>query len=330
MRSERGMARYLLRRLFQVPVALFIVGSLVFLLIQAAPGGPVTALSGEHATPELRQEIEARYGLDRPLAERYLAWTGALLGGDLGRSYLHKAPVLDVIAERLPATLAIVLPAALLSMIAGLALGLWSTPRAGTRHGQAGPLLALLAHSLPTFWVAQGLVLLFALRLGWFPVQGLDDPRLLHPDLADRLWHLVLPVLTLALHQVALTALTLRAALHAEMHRPYMTTALAKGVPFGRARRGHALINALQPVLAVLGGRIGAVFVGAIAVETVFAVPGLGRLVVSAAINRDQPLVLGLALSVCAVAMLGNLVTDLAMNALDPRIGLERNEPHAR
>jgi peptide/nickel transport system permease protein len=323
------MNHYILRRLIQVPVGLAIIGSLAFVLIHVAPGGPVTALSGEYATAELRQEIEARYGLDRPLGERYVAWIGAALRGDFGRSYLHKAPVMSVIVERLPATLALVLPAALLSLLAGGAIGLWSTPPPGSGRRFLGPFLALVGHMMPTFWVAQGLVLLFALKLGWLPVQGLDNPRLAAPDILDRVRHLILPVAALTLHQLALTALTLRAALGNEVGRPYMTTALAKGLDFPRARRSHALVNALQPVLAVLGGRIGATFVGAIAIETVFALPGLGRLVVSAAINRDHPLVLGIALSVCAAAMLGNLVTDLAMNRIDPRMALHRDEAHA-
>ena len=146
------------------------------------------------------------------------------------------------------------------------------------------------------------------------------------PGWADRLRHLVLPVTALAIHQLAMMALILRAALQAEVARPYMTTALAKGLDFSAARRRHALVNALHPVLAVMGGRIGATFVGAIAVETVFALPGLGRLIVSAAINRDHPLLLGIALSVCAVAMLGNLATDLMMNRLDPRMAIDRDE----
>jgi peptide/nickel transport system permease protein len=324
------VSRYILRRLLQVPLGLAIVGSLAFLLIHVAPGGPVTALSGEYATAELRQEIEARYGLDRPLGERYLAWTGAALRGDFGRSYLHKAPVISVILDRLPATLALVLPAALLSLLVGGAIGLWSTPPPGARRRFIGPLLALVGHMMPTFWVAQGLVLVFALKLGWLPVQGLDNPRLATPDILDRVRHLVLPVTALTIHQLAMTALVLRAALSNEVGRPYMVTALAKGLDFPRARRSHALVNAVQPLLAVLGGRIGATFVGAIAIETVFALPGLGRLIVSAAINRDHPLVLGIALSVCAVAMLGNLVTDLAMNRIDPRMAIDRDEAHAR
>jgi peptide/nickel transport system permease protein len=323
------MSRYVLRRLLQVPIGLLIVGSLAFLLIHIAPGGPVTALSGEYATAELRHEIEARYGLDRPLGRRYVAWMASALAGDFGRSYLHKAPVMTVIVERLPATLSLVLPAALLSVLAGGAIGLWSTPPPGARRRFVGPLLALIGHMMPTFWVAQGLVLVFALKLGWLPVQGLYDSRLATPDLLDRVRHLILPVTALTIHQLALTALTLRAALGNEVGRPYMTTALAKGLDFPRARRGHALVNALQPVLAVLGGRIGATFVGAIAIETVFALPGLGRLIVSAAINRDHPLVLGIALSVCAVAMIGNLLTDLAMNRIDPRMAIDRDEAHA-
>jgi peptide/nickel transport system permease protein len=310
---------YLLRRLLQIPVGLWIVGSVVFVLIHLAPGGPVVALSGEYATDDIRREIERLYGLDRPLPEQYLTWLLALLRGDLGTSYLYKAPVLTVILERLPVTLAILLPAAFLSSLIAIALAVWSTPPAGRSHRHGVSILSLVAHSLPSFWVAQGLVLAFAFGLAWLPVQGLDDARRGAFDLVDRVRHLVLPVATLALHQIAMSALTLRAALHAEVHRPYMATALAKGMTFARAKTRHALVNAVLPLIALFGGRLGAAFVGAIAIETVFALPGLGRLVVSAAINRDHPLALGVMLLVCVGAMGGNLIADLAMNRLDPR-----------
>lgn len=322
--------RYLLRRLLQIPIGLLIVGTVVFVLIHLAPGGPVVALSGEYATDDIRREIERFYGLDRPLSEQYLTWLLALVRGDLSTSYLYKAPVLNVILERLPVTLSILLPAALVSSLIAIALAVWSTPPAGHSHRHGVSILSLAAHSLPSFWVAQGLVLVFAFGLAWLPVQGLDDVRRGTFDLLDRVRHLILPVATLALHQIAMSALTLRAALHAEVHRPYMMTALAKGMTFGRAKTRHALINAVLPLIALFGGRLGAAFVGAIAIETVFALPGLGRLVVSAAINRDHPLVLGVMLLVCVGAMVGNLIADLAMNRLDPRAQIGGNDVFGR
>lgn len=321
---------YLLRRLLQIPIGLLIVGTVVFILIHLAPGGPVVALSGEYATDDIRREIERFYGLDRPLPEQYLTWLLALLRGDLGTSYLYKAPVLSVILERLPVTLAILVPAALISSLVAVVLAMWSTPPAGHSHRHGVSIFSLAAHSLPSFWVAQGLVLVFAFGLAWLPVQGLDDARRGGFDLLDRVRHLILPVTTLALHQIAMSALTLRAALHAEVHRPYMTTALAKGMTFARAKTRHALINALLPLIALFGGRLGAAFVGAIAIETVFALPGLGRLVVSAAANRDHPLVLGVMLLVCVGAMAGNLIADLAMNRLDPRVQIGNDDVFGR
>lgn len=316
------MGGYIARRLLQLPIALLVVGTLAFVLIHLAPGGPLVALSGEFASDEVRREIEALYGLDRSLPAQYLAWLGKVAAGDLGVSYLHKAPVLQVIGERLPVTLSLILPAAILASLAGAALGVVSTPAAGKRQELAAPVTSLVAHSVPTFWLAQALVVVFALWLGWLPVQGLDDVRADAPTLGSRIRHLILPVTTLAVHQMALTALTLRASLHGEMRRGYVTTALAKGLTVPEARRRHALINALLPLISILGGRLGGAFVGAIGVEMVFALPGLGRLIVSAAVNRDHPLVIGLALLVCAAAMLGNIVTDLVMNRLDPRLGL--------
>lgn len=324
------MTRYLLRRLLQIPIGLWVIGTIVFVLIHLAPGGPVVALSGEYATDDIRREIERLYGLDRPLLEQYLTYLAALAGGNLGTSYLHKAPVLDLVLERLPVTLAILVPAAILSSFVATLIGLWSTPQAGARHRHGLPMLSLISHSLPSFWVAQGLVLLFAFSLHWLPVQGLDDARRATPDLIDRLRHLVLPIMTLALHQIAMSAMTLRAALHAEVHRPYMTTALAKGLTFAQAKYRHALVNALLPLIALFGGRLGSAFAGAIAVETVFALPGLGRLIVSAATNRDHPLVLGAMLLICLGAMVGNLIADIAMNRLDPRLQIEGGHAYHR
>lgn len=324
------MTRYLLRRLLQIPIGLWLIVTIVFVLIHLAPGGPVVALSGEYATEDIRREIESLYGLDRPLIEQYAVYLSSVATGHLGTSYLHKAPVLDLVLARLPVTLSILLPAAILSSIAAVLIGVWSTPPAGTRHGHGIPALSLIAHSLPSFWVAQGLVLIFAFSLNWLPVQGLDDSRRAMPDLLDRLRHLVLPIATLLIHQIAMSTMTLRAALHAEVHRPYMTTALAKGMGFAQAKYRHALVNALLPLVALFGGRFGSAFAGAIAIETVFALPGLGRLIVSAAVNRDHPLVLGAMLLICLAAMIGNLIADIAMNRLDPRLQIEGSHAYHR
>ncbi len=311
--------RTILRRALQLPLGLLAAATLAFLLLGAAPGSPVTAVAGEHATAETRAEVEASLGLDRPMAERYARFLGGLARGDLGQSWLERRPVLDVILDRLPVTLALTLPAAALSLLGGLLIGLWTTPPPAARHGVAPTVFMLLLHSVPAYCVAAALVAVFSLGAEWLPVQGLDDPRLDAPTPADRARHLVLPVLTLALHHAALTALTFRAALHAEVHKPYATAALSRGASFAAIRRRHAAPNALAPVLGLMGGRIGGMLAGAVLVETAFALPGLGRLAVSSAINRDQPVVVGIAMLGLLAVMLGTLVADLAQARLDPR-----------
>jgi peptide/nickel transport system permease protein len=317
------MSRYLLRRLLQIGPMLLGLLTLTFILIHLAPGGPVVALSGEFSTAEYQRELEARYGLDRPLPERYLRYLGQVLRGDLGDSYYYKAPVLTVILARLPATLLLVLPAVIISSGLGIWLGLQAARRPGSLTDLGLSVATLTAFAIPVFWLAQLLILLLAVHLQWFPVQGMRDVRANHqgPQLwLDVAWHLTLPVLTMTLHQLALTTVLTRAGVRNELKQDYVRIARAKGLPDRQVLHGHALRNALLPVVTVIGGRVGFLLAGAVLTETVFAWPGLGRLVVSASLNRDYPLVLGLFICISLVVLLANLVTDLVYALLDPRI----------
>lgn len=317
------MPRYLLRRLLQIGPMLLGLLTLTFILIHLAPGGPVVALAGEFSTAEYQRALEARYGLDRPLPERYLRYLGQVLQGDLGDSYYYKAPVLKVILARLPATLLLVLPAVIISSGLGIWLGLQAARRPGSLSDMGVNVATLTAFAIPVFWLAQLLMLLLAVHLDWFPVQGMRDVRANYrgPQLwLDVAWHLTLPVLTMTLHQLALTTVLTRAGVRNELWQDYVRTARAKGLPGRQVLHGHALRNALLPVVTIIGGRVGFLLAGAVLTETVFAWPGLGRLVVSASLNRDYPLVLGLFICISLVVLLANLVTDLVYAWLDPRI----------
>jgi peptide/nickel transport system permease protein len=316
------MAYAVRRALLLVPALLAIV-TLTFVIVHAAPGGPLVALSGEFSTAEYQRTVEHLYGLDRPLAEQYFVYIANVLGGDLGQSYQFKQPVLSVIIDRLPATLLLMVPATLLSSLMGIWLGLLTLRRSATRSGSGVMLVILGSYAVPAFWLAQLLILLFAIQLNWLPVQGMSDPHREGARLEewlDVLRHLILPVLALALHHLALTAVVTRARVRDEMQQPYFRTALAKGLEHWVAVRRHALRNALLPIITVIGGRIGFIFAGAVLVETVFAWPGLGRLVVLASLNRDYPLLLGLFLCISAMTLLANMVTDLLYSVIDPRV----------
>lgn len=320
------MGRYLVRRLLQIVPMLLGVGTLVFFLVHATPGGPVVALGGEFVSAEYQAAIERLYGLDRPLIEQFGRFLGLLLQGELGQSYKFKAPVVDVILARLPATLLLMLPALALSA----AVGIWSGALAARRSGRAQDLgivtCTLLCYAVPIFWLGQLLLFAFAVRVEWFPIHGMVDERAAFAGWRrglDVAHHLFLPCLTLTLHQLAFTVLITRTCLIDEMQRPYFTTALAKGLSLRQAQYGHALPNGILPVVTLIGNRVGWLVAGTILVENVFAWPGLGRLVITASLSRDHPLIIGIVLFVALLTLVANLVTDLIYGLIDPRIRQE-------
>lgn len=309
----------ILRRAAWALAALWLVASLAFAMIHLAPGGPAVALAGDYGAPGYLEEVARAHGLDRPLLVQYRDFLGRLLTGDLGQSYRAQRPVAALIAERLPVSLALVLPSILLSALLGIGLGL-AAARLGAGGGAlfAGAMAGL--HAVPGIVVAQGLVLVFAVGLGWLPVQGLGDPRV-EPSLAGWLRHLALPVAALTLHQISFMALIARARLVEEMARPYAATARAKGLAVAAVRRRHALPNALLPLLTLSGTRLAGLIGGAVVVEMVFALPGLGRLAVGAAVARDHPVVIGTVLVACAAVIVANALVDGLAALIDPRLG---------
>jgi peptide/nickel transport system permease protein len=317
--------RYLLRRLAQVIPAVAGIVLIAFLVIHTAPGDPVLALAGEHGDAAYYAFIRAKFGLDRPLPEQLFVYMTRIARGDLGLSFVHGRPVAAIIAERLPATLMLIVAALILSTTIGIALGVLAARRAGRPADLALRMGALLAYATPSFWLAQMAAITLALGTGWFPVQGLTDARralIGWRYTLDVAHHLVLPALVLAAGELALTTRLTRTGVLDALATDYARTARAKGLP-ERAVVRHALRNALLPLVTVVGSRAGMVVTGAILVEAVFAWPGLGQLLLSSIQTRDIPVLLGLFLLASTTVIVANLVTDLAYAWLDPRIRYE-------
>ncbi len=304
---------------------LWAAATLVFALVHLAPGDPLTAIAGEHQSASTRASLERSLGLDQPLSARYLGWLAGLVRGELGTAYSHARPVTAVIAERLPVTLAVALPALAGAAVGAVALALVTSRRPRALLARATAALALVLSAVPVFWLAQLLVQGASLELGWFPAQGISDVRASHAGLAalaDTAWHLALPVAAVLLHQLAMILLITRAGLMHEAASGHFRTALAKGLDERLALRRHALPLALAPVVALLGTRVGGLLTATALVEISFGLPGIGRLLVDATLARDHPLVLGVFICVVLLTVAGNLLADLTTRFLDPRHSL--------
>jgi len=302
------LSGYLLRRLLAALPLLFGAATLVFLILHLVPGDPARLMLGPGASDADVAAYRARLGLDLPVASQYLAFVGGLLRGDLGRSLHYDDAVTALLAERFPSTLllglAALAAAILLAVPAGIAAVLWR----GGLFDRGLAILSAAVMAMPSFWLGPILVVLFSIRLRWLPVSGADAPGAL-----------ILPATTLALPVAALLARLLSVALLEEWRAPYVVAARARGLGSAGALR-HAARNAAGPVLTALGLQTGALLTGAILTETVFAWPGVGRLLVHGITYRDYPLVQGLVLAFAAVYLLANLLADLGRAALDRRL----------
>ena len=323
------MTGYIVGRLLQIPITLGIILIISFVLIQAAPGDPVAALAGDYVTQEYRERIIQHYGLDQSLWQQGIRYFQNVLRGKFGDSYYFKASVAQVISERLPQTLLLVIPSVILSSLIGILLGFIATKSANPFLSLGIPLCATLLNSIPIFWLAYLLLLFFSVKLEWFPIKGMVNVRIMSAGIdyfLDVLHHLTLPLLTMVLSQLAQILLLTRTRLREEIQNPYFRTALSKGLSQRRATIYHALPNAMLPVITVIGSRFGFLITGAILTETVFAWPGLGRLMILAIEVRDYPLVLGIIFMLSVIVMLLNLLMDVVYSILDPRIDFVGNE----
>jgi peptide/nickel transport system permease protein len=304
--------RFLIRRVMLTIPVLLGVATLVFSLIHLVPGDPVQAMLGESASPADIAELRGKLGLDRPLIVQYVAFLKGAATADLGTSLRTDQPVAAAIAERLPATFELAMAAMAMAMLFALPLGIIAATRAGTGVDRAATTLALVGISIPNFWLGPLLAIVFSVELGWFPVSGRGTPA-----------HLVLPAVTLAAPLAAVLARMTRASLLDELHEPYVLAARARGVSRLGAVMRHAFRNSLIPIVTVLGLQFGAVLTGAVITETIFAWPGVGRLLIQSIGFRDYPLVQGCILLIAITYVSMNLLTDLLYGLLDPRIRYE-------
>jgi len=308
-----------LQRTLQALLATVAVLTIGFVLLNLAPGDPVTYILGDASDPVLAEQIRERLGLDAPLHVRYLTYVDGVLHGQLGRSYVYGRPVSDMIFSRVPATLLLFASQFLVSSVLGITLGALAAYRKGSWLDKGVIALSISWYSVPVFWSGQLLLILFALRLGWFPVFGMSSLTTDLPPAIDVLWHLALPTLTLSLLFSALIARLTRAAMVEALEEDYITTARAKGVSEFAVVK-HAARNALLPVATVLALNLGQAMAGAVLTETVYSWPGLGRLMFDAIGSRDYPLVLGLFWFISFMVILANLIADLGYAVLDPRV----------
>jgi ABC-type dipeptide/oligopeptide/nickel transport system permease component len=288
------------------------VATLVFSLVHLVPGDPVQAMLGESASPQDVAEMRVRLGLDRPLLVQYVAFLRGLGTANLGTSLRTNQPVTTAIAERLPATFELALAAMLVATAIAIPLGVIAAVRAGTSIDHAATTLALIGISIPNFWLGPLLAIVFSVSLGWLPVSGRGTAA-----------HLILPAITLGAPLAAVLARMTRASVIEELRELYVLAARARGVSRTRAVLRHAFRNSLIPIVTVLGLQFGAVLTGAVITETIFAWPGVGRLLIQSISFRDYPLVQGCILLIAVTYVAMNLVTDLIYGLLDPRIRLE-------
>ena len=306
------MARFLARRLVLTIPVLLGVATLVFSLIHLIPGDPAQAMLGEAASQADVDDLRRRLGLDRPLIEQYGHFLRGAVRGDLGTSFRTGEPVTSQILDRMPATMELAAAAMLVAVVIAIPLGIAAAVRRGTFVDHSAMALALSGVSIPNFWLGPLLAIVFAVELGWLPVSGRGT------------WaHLVLPAISLGAALAAILARMTRATLLEELRELYVVAARARGVSRRRAVLRHAFRNSLIPVVTIIGLQFGAVLTGAVITETVFAWPGIGRLLIQSIGFRDYPLVQGCILLIAVTYVAVNLLTDLLYGVLDPRIRYE-------
>ena len=306
------VTRFLIRRLLLTIPVLLGVATLVFALIHLVPGDPAQAMLGDGAAPQDIAELRTNLGLDRPLPAQYATFLRNAITGDLGTSFRTGQPVTLMIAERVPATAELALAAMVVAILLAIPLGIIAAVWKGTFADHAAMTFSLAGISIPNFWLGPLLAILFSVELGWLPVSGRGTPG-----------HLVLPAVSLGLALSAILARMTRASLLEELGELYVRAARARGASPSAAVLGHAMRNSLIPLVTIVALQFGAVLTGAVITETIFAWPGIGRLLIQSIGFRDYPMVQGCILLIAVTYVTVNLVTDIMYGVLDPRIRLE-------
>ncbi|HZO04023.1 MAG TPA: ABC transporter permease [Burkholderiales bacterium] len=311
------MVNFIARRLAATVPVLLVVAVFVFLLLRLTPGDPAAIMAGDAATAEQIESIRAGLGLDRPLVVQFGIWLGKVASGDLGESFYYRIKVATLIGQRLEPTLALATLTILIAVFVSIPLGVAAAWRFGGWFDRFLMGFSVMGFSVPVFVLAYMLIWLVSLKLGWFPVQGY---RRLADGFLPFLHHLILPAITLSVIYIALIARVTRASVLEALGEDYIRTARAKGLPELRVLVRHALANAAVPIATVIGIGIAILIGGVVVTESVYAIPGLGRLTVDAVLARDFPTIQGVILFFSFIYVLVNLLIDLSYVFLDPRI----------
>ncbi|HTY80648.1 MAG TPA: ABC transporter permease [Candidatus Bathyarchaeia archaeon] len=311
------MRGYIVRRLLATIPVVTVVAIFVFLLLRLSGGDPAAVIAGDSATTQQVQEIRLKLGLERPIGEQFVIWVGRILRGDFGESYFFKKTVAELIRDRLEPTLALAVCTLLLAVAMAVPLGVVAAVRRGTWIDRTVMGFSVLGFSVPVFVIGYALIYLFAIELGWLPVQG-------YQRLAEGFWgfleRLILPSVTLAVIYVALIARITRASVLEVLGADHVRTARAKGLGAASVLLRHVLRNAAVPIVTVIGLGVALLIGGVVVTESVFGIPGLGRLTVDAVLARDYPTIQAVVLLFSVVYVMINLVVDLTYTLLDPRI----------
>ena len=318
------MTRYIARRLLIMIPLLLGLSVFVFVLIRLAPGDPTLFYlpPEDVADPEIRMRIMTRLGLDQPLHIQYVRWLTSALQGDLGFAYGYGEPVLKLIADHVPATVQLQSSALILALVVAIPIGIISATRQYSLTDNAVTLFAFFGLSMPSFWFALMLMLLFAVTLGWLPAVGSGAGK----PVMERWKYLIMPAVVLAFNYMASYVRFMRSSMLENIRKDYVTTARAKGLGERQVLFGHALKNAILPVITVVGMSIPRLLGGAIIVESIFAWPGIGRLGYDAVLRRDYPTIMGLTMLTAAFVMFVNLLVDILYSFADPRIVYSKTE----
>jgi peptide/nickel transport system permease protein len=315
------MTSFIIRRLIQSVIVLLLVTIIVFVALRLLPGDPIRMLLTQNQQSEITQEqidyMRHQYGLDKPMIVQYFNWLGGALHGDLGRSILNHVPVANEILRRLPITLNLGIPAFILGIILGIPAGILCAVRRGRFIDMLVTTLSNIGITIPVFWLGFLLIYVFGLQLKWLPVQGYTSP---FTDLWLNIKLVILPIICLAVFPIASTSRQTRSSMLDVMKQDYVRTAWSKGLQEKMIILRHALKNSLIPVVTLSGMGLSMIIGGSVIDETVFNIPGMGRLAVTSVFSQDYPYVQGIVLFVAIMVLLANLITDIAYSYLDPRI----------
>jgi len=322
-----GLSTYIIKRFFQSIIVIFAILLINFLIINLAPGDPARFMGGEIAlsSPEYLQAIRERWGLDKPVYERFLIYLYNLLRGDLGYSYRYLQPVSTLIAERLPTTLLLTITSTLLAFFIGTYLGLRAVRKVGGKLDTILTTIMFVFWSIPSFWLGIILIMIFGVHLKILPISGLVSVREIKTGIwyyLDILYHSILPITTLTLITIPIYYKLTRDTALNQLSEDYVTTFRAVGIDEGRLFKKHIFRNAILPPVTVFGLQLGYAIAGAALIETVFGWPGMGRLLLDSIYMRDYPVIMGIYLVISISVVLSNFIVDLVYMLLDPRVRL--------